>query len=347
VRDARRLLPGVVGLVVLVVALVVAEQSLNDYYLRIIQLIGIYTVLTVSLNLPNGFTGDFSLGHAAFMAVGGYSAAVLTIPVTVKALQLADAPQWLQQAALPFPVATVIGGLLAAVVALPIGAVVLRLRGHYLAVATLGLLVVVQGIATNWDSVTRGARGLSALPAATTLWSAFGWAALTVYVVWRMAYSSFGREMVAVRDDALAAAARGVLVFRVRLVAFVVSAFFAGIGGSLLAHQVTAVNPGTYSFEITFLIVIMLVIGGMGSVTGSVVGATIMTIVPVVLREWERELDVVGVSQLVIAAALIAFMIFRRQGLLGTRELRPSTLFGGPRPRVPPPSPDQPAPDAR
>ncbi len=249
----RRHVPLVLGLALLVIGLGVADQTLNNFYLRIVQLMGIYVVLTVSLNLPNGFTGDFSLGHAAFMAVGGYSAALLTMPVTIKALQLADAPQWLQGFALPFVVATVIGGLLAALLALPIGLVVLRLRGHYLSVATIGLLVVVQGIAINWQSVTRGARGLSGLQPLTTLWWAFGWAAFTVFVIWRLAYSPFGRAMVAVRDDPMAAASRGVRVFRVRFIAFVVSAFFAGVGGSLLAHQVTAVTPKTYSFDITFL----------------------------------------------------------------------------------------------
>lgn len=325
----RRVAPSVVGVLLLVIALAVADQTLNNYYLRIAQLIGIYIVLTVSLNLPNGFTGDFSLGHAAFMAIGGYLAALLTMPLTSKKLQLAEAPGWLQDLVVPFPVATVIGGLLAAAVALPVGLVVLRLRGHYLAVATIGLLVVVQGIAINWQSVTRGARGLSGLEQSTDIWWAFGWAGVTVFVVWRMAYSPFGRAMVAVRDDSLAAASRGVKVFKTRLTAFVVSAFFAGVGGSLLAHQITAVSPSTYSFDLTFLIIIMLVIGGMGSVTGSVVGAVIMTVVPVVLRDIERDLDIVGASQLVIAAALIAFMIFRRQGLLGTHELRPSTWFGG------------------
>lgn len=339
----RRLIPVLVGLVLLAALLGVADATLNNYYVRIVQLIAIYIVLTVSLNLPNGFTGDFSLGHAAFMAVGGYSAALLTMPVTVKALQLQEASPWLREINLPFPVATVIGGLLAAAVALPVGVVVLRLRGHYLAVATIGLLVVVQGILSNWQSVTRGARGLSGLQPATTLWWAFGWAVVTVYVVWRMAYSPLGRAMVAVRDDAVAAASRGVRVFRVRLVAFVVSAFFAGVGGSLLAHQITAVTPSTYSFDVTFLIVIMLVVGGMGSVTGSVVGAAIMTVVPVLLRDLERSVDLAGISQLIIAGALIGFMIFRRQGLLGSRELRPSTLFGGPRPTLPPPGPEQPA----
>lgn len=323
----RRYIPVLAGLVLLVIVLGIADMTLNSYYIRIAQLIGIYVVLTASLNLTNGFTGDFSLGHAAFMAIGGYCAAILTMPLTSKTIQLSALPEWLQNTVIPFPVATVIGGLLAAVVALPIGLVVLRLRGHYLAVATLGLLVVVQGIATNWQGVTNGARGLSGLPPATNLWWAFAWAVLTVFVMWRLAYSPFGRAMVAIRDDSIAAASRGVRVLRVRLMAFVVSAFFAGAGGSLLAHQVTAISPTTYSFSITFLVVIMLVIGGQGSVTGSVIGAVVMTIIPVFLRDLERRFHMAGASELVIAAALIGFMIFRRQGLSGTREFHISALF--------------------
>jgi branched-chain amino acid transport system permease protein len=315
------------GLILLVVLLGIADASLNNYYVRIVQLIGIYVVLTVSLNLTNGFTGDFSLGHAAFMAIGGYGSALLTMPLTARALQLAELPVWFQELTTPFPLATALGGVLAALVALPVGLIVLRLRGHYLAVATLGLLFVVTSIASNWEPVTRGARGLSGLDAATSLWWAFGWAVITVFVVWRMVHSPFGRSMIAVRDDSVAAASRGVNVFRVRLVAFVMSAFFGGIGGALLAHQLTAITPTTYSFNLTFLIVIMLVIGGQGSVTGSIIGAIIMTIVPVILRDLERQFALPGVSQIIIAAALIAFMIFRRQGLMGHRELHPSLWF--------------------
>jgi len=320
------MLPVLLGLAVVALLLGIADLSLNNYYLRLVQLAGIYIMLTASLNLTNGLTGDFSLGHAGFMALGGYSSALLTMPLTSKAIQGAELPDWLRETVLPFPLATLIGGVLAALIALPVGLVVLRLRGHYLAVATLGLLTVVHAIAINWQPVTRGARGLSGLESATNVWWAYGWAALTVYVVWRLAHSPFGRAMVSVRDDSVAAASRGVRVVHVRLVAFVVSAFFAGAGGSLLAHHITAITPSTYSFEITFLIVIMLVIGGQGSVTGSVIGAIIMTIVPVILNDLERRFDLIGVSQLVIAAGLIAFMIFRRQGIMGTRELSFSAI---------------------
>lgn len=312
---------GLIGLLFL------ADQTLNDYYLRVIAIMGINIVLTVSLNLTNGFTGDFSLGHAAFMAIGAYAAALLTLPAEVKVVVITGLPLWLRQLTLPFAAATITGGLLAVVVAVIVGLPVLRLRGHYLAVATLGLMVVVRVVANNWQSVTRGARGLNGLPAFTDIWWVYGWVVVTVYVIWRLINSPYGRAMIAVREDELAASTRGVKVFPTRLLAFAVSAFFAGVAGSLWAHQITAITPSSFSFLITFNVVVMLVVGGMGSISGSVVGAVVMTLVPELLRRVETELAIggnplYGLSQIVVAVAIILIMIFRRQGLLGETELR-------------------------
>ena len=312
---------GLIGLLFL------ADQTLNDYYLRVIAIMGINIVLTVSLNLTNGFTGDFSLGHAAFMAIGAYAAALLTLPAEVKVAVITGLPLWLRQITLPFAAATITGGLLAVVVAVIVGLPVLRLRGHYLAVATLGLMVVVRVVANNWQSVTRGARGLNGLPGFTDIWWVYGWVVVTVYVIWRLINSPYGRAMIAVREDELAASTRGVKVFPTRLLAFAVSAFFAGVAGSLWAHQITAITPSSFSFLITFNVVVMLVVGGMGSISGSVVGAVVMTLVPELLRRGEAELAIggnplYGFRQIVVAVAIILIMIFRRQGLLGETELR-------------------------
>lgn len=320
-----------VYLLLLVGLLALAQQTLNDYYLRILAVMGIYIILTVSLNLTNGFTGDFSLGHAAFMAIGAYSAALLTLPEQYKSA-ITGLPLWLSELSLPFVIATIIGGILAVAAALLVGLPVLRLRGHYLAVATLGLMVIVRVMANNWQSITRGARGINGIPALTNIWWAYGWAALTIYVVWRLVNSPYGRAMVAIREDELAASTRGVQVFRVRLLAFAVSAFFAGAAGSLWAHQITAITPSSFSFLITFNVIVMLVVGGMGSISGSVIGAIVMTLVPEVLRRVETELAIggtplYGLSQIVVAVAIILIMIFRRQGLLGGRELHLPKFF--------------------
>jgi branched-chain amino acid transport system permease protein len=322
----RNLLVGLAYLALLAGALWLAQTTLNNYYLRILAVIGINIMLTVSLNLTNGFTGDFSLGIAAFMGIGAYTAALLSLPAAAKVAGFPALPGWLQELTLPFVVATVAGGLLAAGVAALMGIPVLRLRGHYLSVATLGLMVIVRVVANNWQDVTRGARGINGLPPVTNIWWVFGWAVLTVYVVWMLVHSQYGRAMVAVREDWLAAQARGVTVFSTRLFAFVVSAFFAGAAGALWAHLITAITPSSFSFGITFAVVVMLVVGGMGSITGSIVGAILLTLLPELLRQVETALasggvPLYGLSQIVIAVLAALVMLFRRQGLLGGREL--------------------------
>jgi branched-chain amino acid transport system permease protein len=193
-------------------------------------------------------------------------------------------------------------------------------------------MVIVRVVANNWQSITRGARGINGIPALTNIWWAYGWALLTIYVVWRLVNSPYGRAMLAIREDELVASTRGVEVFRTRLLAFAVSAFFAGAAGSLWAHQITAITPSSFSFLITFNVVVMLVVGGMGSISGSVVGAMLMTLAPEFLRRVETELAIggnplYGLSQIVVAIAIILIMIFRRQGLLGGTELRLPQLF--------------------
>lgn len=321
-----------VYLIALIALLTLAHLTLNDYYLRIMAIVGINIVLTVSLNLTNGYAGDFSLGPAAFMAIGAYTAALLTLPVPSKTALITGIPAWMQQLTLPFLVATIIGGILAALVAIIVGVPVLRLRGHYLAVATLGLMVIVRVVANNWQTVTRGARGINAIPPLTNIWWAYGWAVLTVYVVWRLAKSPYGRAMIAIREDELAAAARGVRVFRTRLLAFTIGAFFSGAAGSLWAHQITVISPSAFSFAMTFNIVVMLVVGGMGSVSGSVIGAILMTLIPQFLSNLETALAIgghplYGLSQIVVAIIVTLIMIFRRQGLLGGTELHLPQLF--------------------
>ena len=154
-----------------------------------LSVIGINIILSVSLNLTNGFTGDFSLGHAAFMSIGAYTAAILTLSPAVKQTMNAGLPAGLQQMTIPFILAIIVGGLLAAVLAVIVGIPVLRLRGHYLAVATLGLMVIVRVVANNWQSVTRGARGINGLPPVHNIWWTYGLAAITIYVVWRLVHS--------------------------------------------------------------------------------------------------------------------------------------------------------------
>jgi branched-chain amino acid transport system permease protein len=211
-------------------SVVFMREAADDYILSIINFVGIYVILAVSLNITNGFAGLFSLGHPGFMAIGGYVTAFLVLPVSRKAMFLELHP-WFANIELPFFPALFIGGACAGLTALLVGVPVLRLRGHYLAVATMGFLVIVQVLITNWESVTRGPLGLNGLPAFTNLWWVFSWVVVTVFVSWKLKFSSYGRMMFSIREDEMAAQCVGVNLFRTRVVALVIGAYFAGVAG--------------------------------------------------------------------------------------------------------------------
>ena len=327
-QPAQKKLYTLLALVALFGVLFLCNQVLSPYHMRIVNLVGINIALVVSLNLTNGFCGVFSLGHAGFMAVGAYIAAILSLPLAKKALILPELPQWLGSVELSFLPSLIIGGLVAAFCALIIGFPVLRLRGHYLAVATLGFLVIIQVTITQLQDITRGARGINGLTPYTNTWWVWIFACITIYVVWRLINSAYGRGMLAIREDDLAAEAMGIHLAKYRLLAFCVGAFFAGIGGALWAHLITVVTPLSFSYDRTFNLVVMSVIGGMGSITGGVVGASLMTLVPEMLRNLEVGITLGGISipplyglsQIIMALVLIIVIILRPKGLVGSRE---------------------------
>ena len=296
-----------------------ARNTVDEYILSIINFVGIYIILAVSLNITNGFTGLFSLGHPGFMAIGGYVTSILTFPVARKSMFL-ELPQWLANLQLPFFPALIIGGTCAGITAVGVGLPVLRLRGHYLAVATMGFLIIVQVLIINWESVTRGPLGLNGLPALTNLWWVYPWVLITVYVSWKIKFSSYGRCMLAVREDETAAQCSGTNLFKTRVAALVIGAFFAGVAGGLWAHLVTAITPTSFSLVMAFSIVVMVVVGGTGSITGSFTAAIIFTVLTELFRPLEEALDVYGIGEVMMALILILILIYRPQGLFGSRE---------------------------
>jgi branched-chain amino acid transport system permease protein len=320
-----------------------ADAYLNGYRQQLFILSAIYAVVAVALALTSGFTGVFSLGQIGFLAIGAYVSAILNMPPMVKQpMLLPGLPSWLAnldttgwhpQAALLF--ACLASGIVAAAIGALVGAPLMRLSGNYVAVATMGFLIIVHSILVNWDEVTRGARGLSQIPTSTNPWVAYIWLAVAVYVALRLRNSPYGRAMIASRENLIAARGVGVSVLRTRLLAFVVSAFLTGVAGSLLAHQIGTVAPSTFYFATTFTVIIMVVLGGMGSISGAVIGAIIMTITPEILRPIEGGFTLgplqfgalYGISNIILAIAFILIMIFRPQGLFGERELS-LTLFG-------------------
>lgn len=302
---------------------------LGEYPLRVVLVMGIEIVVVVSMALSNGFTGVFSLGHVGFMALGAYASAILTLPVTAKHAYLRDLPTVLAHFSLPFLPATLIAGALCLVLAYLVGLPLLRLSGHYVTVATLGLLVIVNVVLINADAFTRGSRTFTGVLPYTTIWWVLGWVAITWLVSSRIAYSPFGRAMRVSREDLVTAEAVGIEILPTRMTAFVVSAFFSGVAGALYAHYLTSFSPAAFYFPLMIHLLVMLVVGGMASLTGASVGVVVITLLSEVLRNLERGFHVgalhvpplYGASQITLGIIFILIMIFRPQGLLGDREL--------------------------
>jgi len=332
---ARRLLPPFILIAVVLSGLFLVSAFASPYILRIVTLLGISIILVVSLNLSNGFTGVFSLGHVGFMAIGAYVSSLLTLSLDTKAQNLPDLPSWMAHLQIGFLPAMLAAALIAALIALLIGIPLMRLSGHYVSVATLGFLVIVHIVLINWTQFTRGARTFSGVPPHTTIWWVYGWLAASLYIVWRIVRSPYGRAMLAVRENEIAAQAIGVNVLRSRILAFVVSAFLTAIAGALWAHQVTSFSPAAFYFTQTFNIIIMLVVGGMGSISGSVLGTVLVTLLSELLRNAELGIRIgplqvpplYGLSQIVLAVVFVLVITVRRTGLMGNRGIDFARLF--------------------
>jgi branched-chain amino acid transport system permease protein len=319
------------ALAVAVVLLWMGDRSLGNYAMRILNLSAIYIVLALSLNLVNGFTGLFSLGTAGFMAVGAYVSALLTMSPDIKDMNFFLEPltPWLQHLTLPFGIALIAGGVCAAIAGLVIGIPVLRLRDDYLAIATLGFGEIIRVIITNLQGLTNGAQGLKSIPKYSTTWVVWGVALLTVLFMSRLVRSSYGRQLKAVRDDEIAAEAMGVNVFRVKVVSFTLSSFLAGVGGALLGHMITTIDPKMFSFMLTFNILLIVVLGGNGSISGSVIASIGVTVLMEAMRFLDEPLNflfvktdgIPGLRMVVFSALLMIVVIFRQRGLMGDREL--------------------------
>ena len=323
------LLPLLVLIVVVAAVTLAVPHLVNDYLVRVLIVICINAVLVTSMGIGNGFTGVFSLGHVGFVAVGAYVSGILSLPVTAKHAYLSDLPDWLASFSLPFLPATIVAGLACAALAFVVGAPLMRLSGYYVSVATLGLLIIVNVVLINAVDYTRGARTFTGVPLQTTLPWAAGWLFVTLLVLSRIIYSPYGRRFRAVREDTIAAQAIGISVLPTRLSAFMVGAFFAGVGGSLYGHYLGSFSPASFYMAYTFSLISMLVIGGMQSLTGAVDGVIAVTLASEVLRNLERGIDfgafvlppLYGASQIVLGVIFILVMIFRPSGIVGDREL--------------------------
>ena len=322
----------VVSLILFTVFIFLVDKGviLGTYEARIIRLCGIYSIAALSMNLVNGFTGQFSLGQAGFMAIGAYVTSILIIPPSSKAAMYYVEPiaPWVEKLHAPFFPALMIGGLFAAAAAFLIGFPVLRLRGDYLAIASLGFSEIIRIFITNIIPITNGALGLKNIPATADIWWTTLAAAAVVLFMLRLMKTSYGRAFKAIRDDEIAASAMGISLFKHKMISFIIGGFLAGVSGGLIASVVGAITPIYFRFTLAYEILLIVVLGGQGSITGSVVGAVILTF----SREWLRFLDagfsigpikvpeIAGMRMLVFSVLLMVIILFYRKGLFGTNE---------------------------
>ena len=302
---------GLVVLLYVVMMVLIKAGIINRYYEGIVRLICINIIMAVSLNLVCGFMGQLALGHAGFMSVGAYAAALFTMHCGL--------PE-----AVAFPLGLLVGGIVAAIVGFLIGIPALRMRGDYLAIITLGFGEIIRVVA-NALPITGGAKGLSGIPASTNFSWAYWVMILSVFVIFAFIKSRHGRAVLSIREDEIAAEASGIRTTYYKMMAFVLAAFFAGIAGGLYAHHVGVLSPTKFDFNYSVEFLVMVVLGGMGSITGSIIAAIVLTILPEALRGFE------DYRMLLYSLVLIVMMLFRPTGLLGTYEFSLSRMLNRPR----------------
>lgn len=315
-----------------------ASGHFDEYTIRILNNIAIFIILAVSYNLINGVTGQFSLEPNGFVAVGAYVTALLLVTPEAKMYQYAivDPYPFILTLHANFITALLLAGFFSALLALALAAPVFRVRGDYLAIVTLGFGFIIKILAINNPEVTNGSLGMNDIPEFSNLYWTGGIAIIAVIAVLNIVNSKFGRAMKAVRDDEDAATAMGVNTFKAKTLAFCTSAFFEGVGGGLLAALLTSISPDLFDFFFTFQLLIIIVLGGLGSTTGAIIG----TVLVIGGSEWMRFLDepmklfgyettaMPGMRMVVFSLVLIFIMLFAREGIMGKRELKDLFKFG-------------------
>lgn len=319
------------AIIVLGIFVALGNIFFDSYLKRILNLCAIYTILGLSMNLINGFTGLFSLGQAGFMAIGAYCVGIFTVPLAEREMVYYLEPMHpaIANVQLPFVVALLLGGLVAAFFAFLIGAPVLRLKGDYLAIATLGFSEIIRIVFTNLQTITNGALGIKNIPTITSMWWTFGIMLLSIIFMFLLIRSSYGRAFKSIREDEVAAEAMGISLFKHKMLSFIISGFMAGIGGGLFAALLGTVDPKQFYFTLTYNFLLIIVLGGMGSISGTVISAFLVT----AGLEWLRFLDepatLFGVSiplfrpglrMVVFSVILMLVVLYYRKGIMGQNE---------------------------
>lgn len=297
------------------------DRTVTEALIRIVMVVGIYIFI--------GNSGVISFGHIGFVCIGAYGTAMLTANVRLKSLNLTGLPDFIRYETYDLVTAAAFGGILSAVVALLIGIALMRLSGIAASIATFAFLAIVQTVYLNWDEVTGGAGSIARIPRYVDMWVALAWAVVTMIAAWWFQRSKYGLSLKASRENEVAAKAAGVDIFRERLIAFTISGFFCGIAGVLYAHYLGTITPNNFYMQMTFVALSMLVVGGINSLSGAVLGVVVITFIIETLRQAEKGFEIgqveyalpSGVQEIALGIIMLLILIFRSGGLTMNREV--------------------------
>lgn len=330
----------IIAIALTLVVVFVLNKVLDNYQRKVINLCAIYIILGLSMNLINGFTGLFSLGHAGFMALGAYTVAILTMPTAMKELNFFMKPMtpfllnikmpvisFLPQAlneGLWFLFALLMGGLIAGLFGFLIGAPVLKLTDDYLAIATLGFSEIIRIVIINMQSITNGALGLKGIPQKTNLMWSWSVAIITILFIYLLMNGSYGKAFKGIREDEIAARSMGINLFKHKVMSFTLGSFLAGVGGGLLAVSLGTIDPTMFKFALTFNVLLIVVLGGMGNILGTVVSAIVITVAMETLRFLDEAMNfgffktdaLPGLRMVVFSLILMIVVIFKKDGFV-------------------------------
>lgn len=336
-EQKRNIILSGVAIIILLIVIANIKKWFGGYVERVAKIGMIYAITTMALNLTNGCTGIVSLGTPAFMCIGAYSTAILIMSPEAKAevWYLTPMVPWLQKIQIPFIFALLIGAILAAIIAFIIGFPVFRFNGDYLSIATLAFSEIIRVIILNSGPVTNGSLGITKIPNHVSIWAAFIALVITALFMFSLMRSSYGRAFKAIREDEIAAQAMGIQLFKHKMMSFMISAFFSAIAGGLLGSLLNTVDSNQFKFTYVYQFLLMLILGGQGSMSGAIVGAVLVASALEVFRVFDAPIDfgfwkypgIAGMRMVIFSIALVIIVLFWRRGIFGDQEFSWNLIF--------------------
>jgi len=318
----------IVSLTIYVGLLFLADTFLGGFYLQVVRLFGINSIIALGVNITNGYTNIFSLGFGGVMLTAAYTSSILTLPIWYKEAAL-HLPAWLARIQWPFLPSLLVAAIVAVMASIVLVLPAFRLKGQYFVLTSIGVNIVIANLAENLRSFTQGAQGLRNIPAFTNTWWVYGILLLTVIFVWRLIRSKFGRALIAISKDQGLAAVMGINVIKYKIYSFIIGSFIVGVGGVLWVHLIVSINPQVFNLLFVFEIIAMLAIGGIGTISGAILGAGIVTFFSEFALPIQEGFSLFslqvpplfGLVNLLMAIILIVIMIYRPDGIMRGKEI--------------------------